>query len=123
MTTQRFRFFTAGESHGQGLTAIIEGVPAGLNLSESDIATDLARRQHGHGRGGRMKIEKDQAKITAGVRHGKTLGSPISLWIMNRDWENWTDRMSITPVEEEIERLNLLKEKELASFLRKNLLK
>ena len=105
MTTQRFRFFTAGESHGQGLTAIIEGVPAGLNLSESDIATDLARRQHGHGRGGRMKIEKDQAKITAGVRHGKTLGSPISLWIMNRDWENWTDRMSITPVEEEIERV------------------
>ena len=109
MTTQRFRFFTAGESHGQGLTAIIEGIPAGLELSESDIGIDLARRQHGHGRGGRMKIEKDQAKITAGVRHGTTLGSPIALWITNRDWENWTERMSVTPVEEEIEKVTRIR--------------
>ncbi|MCK9519779.1 MAG: chorismate synthase, partial [Dehalococcoidia bacterium] len=73
-----FRFLTAGESHGKGLTTIIDGLPAGLPLSEADIAQDLARRQGGYGRGGRMKIEKDHAEITAGVRHGKTLGSPVA---------------------------------------------
>ena len=76
----QFRVLTAGESHGQGLTMIIEGVPAGLPLSEDDIAPDLHRRQGGYGRGGRMKIESDHADIKGGVRHGKTLGSPIALW-------------------------------------------
>src|SRR5439155_22096552 len=73
------RFTTAGESHGPGLTAVVEGLPAGLTLTPDDIDRDLARRQLGHGRGGRMKIEKDRAEVTAGVRHGRTLGSPVSL--------------------------------------------
>ena len=77
----------------------MEGLPAGLPLSEQYIAVDLARRQKGHGRGGRMKIEKDFAEITAGVRHGKTLGSPIALWVRNLDWENWQVPMSVAPVE------------------------
>ena len=105
----RFRFLTAGESHGKGLTAVIEGVPAGLPLSEDDIARDLARRQGGYGRGGRMKIEKDRAEITAGVRHGLTLGSPIALWVMNRDWVNWTEKMAVEPVDGEIERITRLR--------------
>ncbi len=86
---------TAGESHGKGLSGIIEGFPAGVPLSEGIIALDLARRQQGHGRGGRMKIEQDHAEIMTGLRHGKTLGSPIALWIQNRDWVNWQqDKMS-----------------------------
>lgn len=80
------RFLTAGESHGQGLSVIIEGMPAGLSISEDYIVQDLARRQKGHGRGGRMQIEKDRALIKSGVRHGLTLGSPIALWIENKDW-------------------------------------
>ena len=92
---QQLKFLTAGESHGKGLSGILEGFPAGVPLSESLIATDLARRQMGHGRGGRMTIEKDHAEILSGLRHGYTLGSPIALWIQNRDWENWKqDRMS-----------------------------
>ena len=91
----RFRFLTAGESHGEALTAIIDGVPAGLALSESDINGDLGRRQRGYGRGGRMKIEQDQAHISAGVRWGLTLGSPITLTVRNRDWENWQQTMSV----------------------------
>ncbi len=105
----QFRFLTAGESHGKGLTMVIEGLPAGLPLSEADIATDLARRQGGYGRGGRMKIEKDHAEIKGGVRHGKTLGSPVALWIENRDWVNWTEKMAIDPVEAEIERVTRLR--------------
>lgn len=105
----QFRFLTAGESHGKGLTMIIEGLPAGLPLAESDIAPDLARRQGGYGRGGRMKIEKDHAEITAGVRHGRTLGSPVALWIQNRDWVNWTEKMAIESVETEIERVTRLR--------------
>ncbi|HMO53386.1 MAG TPA: chorismate synthase [Tepidiformaceae bacterium] len=105
----QFRFLTAGESHGKGLTMIIEGVPSGLPLGEADIAPDLARRQGGYGRGGRMKIEKDHAEIMAGVRHGFTLGSPISLWVQNRDWVNWTEKMAIEPVETEIERVTRLR--------------
>ncbi len=105
----RFRFLTAGESHGQGLTALIEGIPAGLPLTEDDIARDMARRQGGYGRGGRMKIEKDRAEITAGVRHGLTLGSPIALWITNRDWVNWTEKMAVAPVDAEIERVTRLR--------------
>lgn len=101
------RFLTAGESHGPGLTGILEGMPAGLSLSEAEIAVDLARRQKGHGRGGRMKIETDYARIMSGVRYGSTLGSPIALFIENRDWENWRDKMSITDpgAEKRIEKL------------------
>ena len=105
----QFRFLTSGESHGKGLTAVIEGVPAGLPLTEDDIARDMSRRQGGYGRGGRMKIEKDRAEITAGVRHGLTLGSPIALWVMNRDWVNWTEKMAVEPVEAEIERVTRLR--------------
>lgn len=105
----QFRFLTAGESHGKGLTMVIEGLPAGLPLSEADIAPDLARRQGGYGRGGRMKIEKDHAEITGGVRHGLTLGSPVALWIENRDWVNWTERMATEPVDIEIERVTRLR--------------
>jgi len=96
------RFLTSGESHGPGLTTIIEGLPAGLPLSAEEIDIHLARRQGGYGRGGRMKIEKDRAIIRSGVRHGLTLGSPITLEINNRDWENWQVKMSVTPVEEEV---------------------
>jgi chorismate synthase len=95
------RFVTAGESHGPGLTAIVEGLPAGLELSPEDIDRDLARRQLGHGRGGRMKIEKDRADVVAGVRHGRTLGSPVALRVDNRDYRNWEERMNPWPVEAE----------------------
>src|SRR3954469_9107379 len=88
------RFTTAGESHGPGLTAVVEGLPAGLELRPEDIDRDLARRQLGHGRGGRMKIESDRAEVTSGVRHGRTLGSAISLRIENRDYANWEERMN-----------------------------
>lgn len=91
------QYKTAGESHGPELSAIIEGVPAGLKLGAADINTDLARRQLGHGRGGRMRIETDKAEITAGVRHGHTLGSPIALRIANADFKNWTSVMSVDP--------------------------
>ncbi len=94
------RFFTAGESHGPELTAIIEGVPAGLPLLIEDINHELARRQKGYGRGGRMIIETDQVKITSGVRHGETLGSPITLVVENKDWKNWSSVMSADPVED-----------------------
>ncbi|MBI4241901.1 MAG: chorismate synthase [Candidatus Rokubacteria bacterium] len=94
-----FRFLTAGESHGEALVAVIDGVPAGLPLTEADINQDLARRQRGYGRGGRMKIERDQVHILSGVRWGLTLGSPITLQIANRDWENWKATMSVAPPE------------------------
>ncbi|MCJ0600752.1 chorismate synthase [Enterococcus cecorum] len=94
------RYFTAGESHGPELTAIIEGLPAGMPLTAGDINTELARRQIGYGRGGRMLIEKDQVRITSGVRHGKTLGSPVTLVVENKDWKNWTTVMSVSEVEE-----------------------
>ena len=94
MSLRVLRFLTAGESHGQGLLAILEGIPANLEISEDYINRQLARRQRGYGRGGRMKIEKDRVKIISGVRFGKTLGSPISLWIENRDWENWKEKMA-----------------------------
>jgi chorismate synthase len=88
------RYTTAGESHGRALTAIITGVPAGIPLLAEDIDRDLARRQGGHGRGGRQSIEKDRVTITSGVRFGATIGSPIALVVANRDWENWTGVMS-----------------------------
>jgi chorismate synthase len=94
-----FRFLTAGESHGECLTTVIDGVPAGLALTDAHINEDLARRQRGYGRGGRMKIERDQVHISAGVRWGLTLGSPITLTIANRDWENWKGTMSAGPPE------------------------
>ncbi len=90
------RFITAGESHGPALTAIIEGLPAGLPIDIDAINRDLARRQQGYGRGGRMKIEKDQVEILSGVRFGQTLGSPVTLAIHNKDWANWQDRMSVS---------------------------
>lgn len=89
-----FRYLTAGESHGPQLTAIIEGLPSGLTISEDFINVDLARRQGGYGRGGRMAIEKDQVEILSGVRWGKTLGSPVTLAVKNRDWVNWHEKMS-----------------------------
>jgi len=89
------RFLTAGESHGEALVTVLDGVPAGLALTEADINEDLARRQRGYGRGGRMKIERDQVRILAGVRWGLTLGSPITLMIANRDWENWKAAMAV----------------------------
>lgn len=88
------RFLTAGESHGPSLTAILEGIPAGLSLDLEKINRDLARRQQGYGRGGRMKIETDTVKILSGVRFGETLGSPITLCVENRDWQNWHERMA-----------------------------
>lgn len=90
------RFLTAGESHGKCLTAIIEGLPSGIEINEESINKNLYRRQLGYGRGGRMMLEKDTVEITSGVRHGKTLGSPLCLVIYNRDYENWTDIMSIS---------------------------
>jgi chorismate synthase len=101
------RFVTAGESHGPGLTASVEGLPAGLELRLDYIDADLARRQLGHGRGGRMKIEKDRAEVTAGVRHGRTLGSPVAMWIQNRDYQNWEERMNPWPVDGEVEEVHL----------------
>lgn len=98
----RLRFLTAGESHGPGLTVIVEGLPFGLPLTAQDINPDLVRRQGGYGRGGRMKIEHDQVTIRSGVRHGRTLGSPIALLIENRDWSNWRDKMSVEAIEGDV---------------------
>ena len=94
------RYLTAGESHGPRLTAIIEGVPAGLPLSEEDINKELKRRQGGYGRGARMKIESDRVEITSGVRHGLTMGSPITLNVTNLDHQKWLEIMNVAPVEE-----------------------
>ena len=88
------RYFTAGESHGPALSTIVEGIPAGVSISQDDINAQLARRQQGHGRGGRMTIETDKAEVLSGIRFGKTIGSPIALVIKNRDWENWTSTMA-----------------------------
>jgi chorismate synthase len=101
------RLITAGESHGPGLTCIVEGLPAGLRLVPDDLDRDLARRQLGHGRGGRMKIEKDRAFVTAGLRHGRTLGSPIALQVANRDYANWEERMNPWPVEADVDEVHL----------------
>ena len=101
------RLTTAGESHGPGLTCLIEGMPAGLELERDAINRDMARRQLGHGRGGRMKIERDSAEVTGGVRHGLTLGSPIALWVANRDFANWEERMNPWPVDAEVQEVHL----------------
>ncbi|MGH7824612.1 MAG: chorismate synthase [Candidatus Binatia bacterium] len=91
------RYFTAGESHGPYLTMLIDGVPAGFSIDTSKINHDLWRRQQGYGRGGRMLIEKDEVQIRSGIRWGETLGSPVALGIENRDWKNWTKKMSAAP--------------------------
>ena len=90
----QLRFLTAGESHGPALTVILEGLPAGLRLDLEKINGDLARRQQGYGRGGRMKIETDRAEIVSGVRFGETIGSPVTIQVKNKDFANWTDRMA-----------------------------
>jgi chorismate synthase len=101
------RLITAGESHGPGLTCIIEGLPAGLELDPDALNRDLSRRQLGHGRGGRMKIERDRVEVTGGVRHGRTLGGPIALTVINRDYANWEERMNPWPVEAEVPEVHL----------------
>jgi len=103
----RLKFLTAGESHGQGLLGILDGMPSNLDISEEYINIQLARRQMGHGRGGRMKIEKDKGELWCGVRHGKTLGAPIGILVKNNDWVNWTKKMSISPIDKEIRKVTL----------------
>lgn len=95
---RRLRLLTAGESHGPGLVGVLEGLPAGLRVSTRIVDRDLARRQHGYGSGRRMLIERDRVRWTAGIRYGRTLGGPIGFAVDNRDWVNWTDRMSIEPI-------------------------
>ena len=101
------RLTTAGESHGPGLTCIVEGLPAGLEVRPEDLNEDMARRQLGHGRGGRMKIERDSAEVTGGIRHGRTLGGPVALQVANRDYANWEERMSPWPVEDAVAEVHL----------------
>ena len=101
------RFTTAGESHGPGLVAIVEGLPAGLELDRERIDREMARRQLGHGRGGRMKIERDAVEVRSGVRHGRTLGGPIALLVANRDYPNWEERMNPWPVDAPVEESHL----------------
>ncbi len=102
-----FRFTTAGESHGPGLVAIVEGMPAGLELDREALDRDMARRQLGHGRGGRMKIETDSVEVRSGLRHGRTLGSPIAVLVANRDYANWEERMNPWPVDAEVDEVHL----------------
>jgi chorismate synthase len=101
------KIITAGESHGPGLTCVVEGLPAGLELDRDLIDRDMARRQLGHGRGGRMKIERDRAEVTGGVRHGRTLGGPVALHVTNRDFANWEERMNPWPVEADVAEVHL----------------
>ncbi len=104
-----FRFLTAGESHGPGLTIVVEGLPAGLPISEEYIREDLARRQGGYGRGGRQQIETDWARFRSGVRHGYTMGSPITMLVDNKDWENWHEVMSVSPIERDLNTVTRLR--------------
>ncbi|MBF8286756.1 MAG: aroC [Dehalococcoidia bacterium] len=103
------RFLTAGESHGKALTIIMDGLPAGLPLTEEFIAADLRRRQGGYGRSKRQQIEEDRAEILSGVRHGRTLGSPLSLLIANRVWEDWQEVMQVEPFEGDVKRVTRLR--------------
>jgi chorismate synthase len=100
-------FTTAGESHGPGLVTIVDGLPAGLEIDHETIDRDMARRQLGHGRGGRMKIEKDAVEVRSGIRHGRTLGSPVALLVANRDYENWEERMNPWPVDADVDEVHL----------------
>ena len=110
-----FRFLTSGESHGQCLNAIIEGVPAGITIDENFINNELSRRQVGYGRGGRMLIEKDTVKILSGVRHGKSIGSPICLEIENKDWKNWVIPMNPAVVENSPENAEIIESKKIVN--------
>ncbi len=101
-----FRFTTAGESHGPGLVAIVEGLPAGLEVVRERLDRDMARRQLGHGRGGRMKIESDAVEVRSGLRHGRTLGSPVAMLVANRDYANWEERMNPWPVDAEVDEVH-----------------
>ncbi|MDW8109206.1 MAG: chorismate synthase [Candidatus Kryptonium sp.] len=101
------RILTAGESHGQALIGIVEGIPAGLEINADYINFHLKRRQMGYGRGGRMRIENDKVEIISGVRYGKTIGSPIALMIKNRDWENWKEKMSIEKASDDVEKITI----------------
>jgi chorismate synthase len=103
----KIKFLTAGESHGEALIGIIQGIPAGLEITKDYINNQLARRQLGYGRGGRMKIESDQVRIISGVRHGKTIGSPISIIIENKDYKNWIDKMGTEATEDVIRKITL----------------
>ncbi len=110
-----FRFLTSGESHGQCLNAIIEGVPAGVSIDTDFINSELSRRQIGYGRGGRMLIEKDTVKILSGVRHGKSIGSPIALEIENKDWQNWVIPMNPSEVENTPENKEIINSKKIVN--------
>ena len=101
------RLLTAGESHGKALTVIIEGFPSNLPISKEFIDNQLRRRQMGYGRGGRMKIETDQVEINSGIRFGRTIGSPISFNIINKDWDNWTEIMSHNPIKGKVEPITI----------------
>ncbi|MGH3153517.1 MAG: chorismate synthase, partial [Streptosporangiaceae bacterium] len=94
-----FRWLTAGESHGRALVAVCEGVPAGVQVSTGDIAAALARRRAGYGRGARMTFEQDEVELTAGVRHGRTLGGPVAIRVANTEWPKWEAVMSADPVD------------------------
>ena len=96
------RWQTAGESHGEALVALIEGVPAGVKITSEDIVSALYRRRLGYGRGARMKFEQDKVRILTGVRHGLTLGSPIAVEIANSEWQKWSEVMSVDPLDHEI---------------------
>ncbi len=110
-----FKFLTSGESHGQCLNAIIEGVPAGVTIDENFINNELARRQVGYGRGGRMQIEKDTVRILSGVRHGKSLGSPISLEVRNKDWDNWVIPMNTSALDNTPENAEIIDAKKIVN--------
>ena len=110
-----FRFLTSGESHGKCLNAVIDGVPSGIRIDTDFINAELAKRQIGYGRGGRMKIEKDSAKILSGVRHGFSIGSPICLEIENKDWENWIIPMNTEPVENTLENTQMINSKKITN--------
>ena len=101
------RYLTSGESHGQGLVGVVEGLPAGIEISSEYINRQLWRRQQGYGRGGRMRIESDRVEILSGVRFGKTLGSPIALVVRNNDWANWTEKMSVEGNGSGIEKISI----------------
>ena len=110
-----FRFLTAGESHGISLNIIIDGIPSGFEIDNDFVNKELAKRQVGYGRGGRMKIETDKAIFKNGIRFGKTTGAPISIEIVNKDFENWKVPMSSSPVEQNEENLALIKSKEITN--------
>ena len=103
------KILTAGESHGQALVTIVEGMPSGLPISAEEIGRHMTRRQQGYGRGRRQQIEKDAAQILSGVRHGKSIGSPIAMVVANKDWENWQEIMAVEPVATPVKKVTHLR--------------